>query len=269
MTITCPRCGTVYRMPPRPEGAADATFRCANCRHVFEAEGEKPPVPEEDEDREEQFTLGEEETDDEAPDEVSAAPPRRRREDAGVRVEHAPEAEATPARFALRCLFVVTLGYAILSVYLYTHPTETRELLRRLPLIGPRLVETRLDPASVELVNVRGEFQRVQSDHLVFVVSGTAVNASAAPVKGIQIAAHVHGAEAQRQVVFCGGTPRDVRDLSLREIALLQTIEPPKDWALAPGEQTTFMVVFPSVAPDLREYGAEVVAVRAPKRGGA
>jgi len=61
-----------------------------------------------------------------------------------------------------------------------------------------------------------------------------------------------------------------VQDLSLREIALLQTLEPPKEWTLAPGDQTGFLVVFAQPPTDLHEFGAEVVAVQAPpRRGGA
>jgi len=74
------------------------------------------------------------------------------------------------------------------------------------------------------------------------------------------------GAEQQRQVAFCGAAPRDVRDLSVREIALLQTLEPPKDWTVAPGEQTTFLVVFVGPPPNLREFAAEVVAVQGQAR---
>jgi hypothetical protein len=86
------------------------------------------------------------------------------------------------------------------------------------------------------------------------------------PVRGVQVEGRIAGAQEQRQVVFCGAAPRDVQDLSLREIALLQTLEPPKDWVLPPAEEATFLVVFPSPPAELREFGAEVVAVQAPAR---
>ena len=59
-----------------------------------------------------------------------------------------------------------------------------------------------------------------------------------------------------------------MHDLSPREIELLQDIEPPKDWSLAPGEQAAFLVVFASPPVDLHEFGAEVVAVQATSRRG-
>jgi hypothetical protein len=193
---------------------------------------------------------------------------------AGPRPERPAGREATgggvsTARFAVRCVLLVTLGYAVLSVYLYTHPEATRRMLGGVPLIGSRLVESRLHPATVQLTNLRGEYERVQGDRLVFVISGTAVNNSPAPVRGVQVEGRIAGAQEQRQVVFCGAAPNDVQDLSLREIALLQTLEPPKEWTLPPGEQAKFLVVFPAPPADLREFGAEVVAVQAPPRRSA
>jgi len=172
----------------------------------------------------------------------------------------------TPARFALRTLIGVTFLYALLSVYLRTHPDAVRAVFGRLPMIGTSLAEKRLDPSTVQLANVRGSYQRVKGDHLVFVIAGTAINNAPVPVRAIQIEGRVIGAEEQHQVVFCGAAPRDVQDLSVREIALLQTLEPPKDWSVAPGEQTSFLVVFVGPPAELREFVAEVVAVQGQAR---
>ena len=280
MTIRCPRCGTLYRRPARGGAAADATYRCARCRHVFRTGGEPAAAPapepepepapepevEPDEDR---FVFGDDEgpTEDEGPreevddDDRDETPPPRRRP---APVEHG----VTPARFALRSLIGVTLLYAVLSIYLYTNPEVARDALTQLPLLGATLTEARVSPASIQLGNVRGQYLRVKGDHLIFVVTGTAVNQAPLRVKSILIEAALRGVREDRQVVFCGAAPRDLRDLSLREIALLQTLEPPKDWGLAPGEQADFLVAFAAPPPELREFSAEVLAVQAPSRTG-
>lgn len=270
MTVRCPRCGTLYRRPPRTVLGGDSTFRCARCRHVFDAERDEPAMvaaASEAEDDENRFAFDDEEVDEgEGPvgAEVADDPepvPRAARSRAA-----AAPAVSSPARFAVRSVVLVTLLYGALSLYLYARPEAARVLFRQVPLIGPLLVESRLDPAVVRLDGVRGEYRRVRGDSLVFVVSGTAVNDSDVALRGIQVQAYVTGADTQRQVVFCGAAPRDVGNLSVREIALLQTIEPPRDWTLAPGAETPFLVVFPAPPPDLREFGAEVVGVRAPRR---
>ena len=262
MTVRCPRCGTLYERPARARLGAGTTFRCARCRHIFDTRPAEPTALSADasleaDDDGPEFTFGDEE--------VLEVPPPKPPPRAA-----APEparSGAMPARFALRALFTVTLGYAILSVYLYTHPDRTAQLLGRLPVLGAPLVETRLSPASILLADVRGDYRRVKGEQLVFVISGTAVNNASVAVRGIQVEGKIRASEELRKVVFCGAAPRDVQDLSLREIALLQTLEPPKDWALAPGEQASFVIVFPGPPPDLKDFAAEVVAVRTPQRG--
>jgi predicted Zn finger-like uncharacterized protein len=295
MTVSCPNCETRYRLPPRSKLGAHPTFRCTRCDHVFDPDGEAeaPSVDEEAEDEptavddeEERFTL-EAEDDDEPEIDLPPPPPKKkakRGRAAKVRVEPAVEPDeddeveeeddvaeddARPerpppsaARFALRAMLAVTLGYALLSVYFYTHPSRVGELLGSVPVIGQQLAEARLNPASIQLTDVRGEYQRVKGDLLVFVVTGVAINNAPVPVSGIQIQGRISGKEDLRQVVFCGAAPRDVRDLTAREIDLLQTLTPPKDWMLAPGQSGHFLVAFVTPPVPLREFSAEVVAVR-------
>src|SRR5262245_39984881 len=101
MTVSCPSCDTVYRVPPRSQLDEYPTFRCSRCDHVFAPDdGAEEPlpaplprraahgVPDDDE--------GEEP---EAADDAAEPPPRRR----------------SSARLALRAVLVVTLGFALLS----------------------------------------------------------------------------------------------------------------------------------------------------------
>jgi hypothetical protein len=269
MTVRCPRCGTLYRRPPGRRGS-DTSFRCARCRHVFAVEAEEPAVVAEEaaddpgDDDDERFTFD---------DDPQTEPDLRGDDDAepDAETEEPPPAPAgkrvvTPARFALRSLLGITLVYAALSVYIYTHPETARDALARVPFLGVALMETRLSPSSIQLTNVAGVYQRVKGDRLVFVVSGTALNNSPMPVKGVQVEGRIVGAREERQVVFCGAAPHEIGELSVREIALLQSLEPPKEWALGPGEQADFLVAFTEPPVDLREFSARVVGVQAPAR---
>src|SRR5262249_60274235 len=104
-----------------------------------------------------------------------------------VRKRPAPPRVRTAPPFAIRAMVLVTLGYASLSVSLYTHPDLVRRALQGVPLLGPRLAESPLQPATIQLTNVRGDYERVQGDRLVFVISGTATNASTVPVRSVQV----------------------------------------------------------------------------------
>jgi predicted Zn finger-like uncharacterized protein len=287
VTVRCPACGTLYRRPARAARGAP-TFRCARCGHVFDVVRDEPEAPPEagevavdesgegfvdGDDDAERFAF-DDTNDDEPEDERPPAEKRRASRveleaDAAAEADAEPEAQAaprrqsTPARFAVRMLFIVTLGYAILSAYLYTHVDTAYRLLADVPVIGSRLVERRLSPGVVQIAGLRGEYVRVKGDELVFAVAGTAVNGGTIPVRGLRIEGWVTGSAEVRHTVTVGARPRQIADLSLREIGLLQALEPPSTWSLGPGETIPFLIVFPEPTDDLKEFGARVVNVRA------
>ena len=269
MTVRCPQCATRYRLPPRSRLARNATFRCSRCGHVFGADDEAEAPAVDDDEREESF---QEEDDDEPVFTIEPTRPdvpNDPEEDEAMLVVHGsarssqpPRREVTPARFAVRALCIVTLAYGVLTIYLHTHPARVRELLAGIPFVGEEMSESRLSPRNVQLTDVRGEFQRVHGDRLVFVITGTAINNAPVAVAGIQIEGRILGTEDHRQVVYVGAAPHDVTELGIREIELLQTLKPSSDWVLPPGGQDRFLVAFVDPPVPATEFAAEVIAVR-------
>ena len=275
MTVRCPACGTLYRRPGR--AARDApTFRCVRCGHVFDAVPDEPDAtpaaPDTGDESPDAFTDGDDDAerftfgdaDDEPAEPAAEEPPEPTA--AAAEAEAPPRRGSSPARFAARMVVVVTLGYAIVSAYLYTHVDATYRLLAEVPVIGSRMVERRLSPAVVQLAGLRGEYLRVKGDQLVFTIAGTAVNGATIPVRGLRVEGWTTGSDEVRHSVTLGARPRQITDLSLREIGLLQSLEPPGTWSLAPGESIEFLIVFPEPAEDLKEFGARVLSVRAAHR---
>ncbi len=250
MTVRCPQCDTLYRMPPRSRLGTHLTFRCSRCEHVFDPEeaAEEPLLDDE--------ALEAEEVEDAEPaeDDVPDHDP--------------PRTTISTARFAVRSAVIVTLAYTVLSIYLYTHRGRVTDLIAGLRVTGSSVAGAPLDPADIQLTDVHGQYLRVQGDRLVFVISGTAVNNAPVPVGAIQIEGRVSGAGEQRQLVFAGAAPRSVEDLSEQEIELLQTLEPPPDWRLLPGEDGEFLVAFVNPPSSLREFSTQVVTARRRTRPG-
>lgn len=245
MTIRCPACDVVYRLPA---GAADGealTFRCSRCGHVFAAG--RPPA---------------------SPSPAAATTPAGIEEDDEVAT--APDAEGASqpvrerrwaTRFALRILVAVPLLFGLLSIYVYQHRDRVTALLERIPLVGSRLAVTRLEPGHVQLIDVRGEYARAGGDALVFVITGSAVNNAPVPLSAIQIKGSIVGSAEHHRVVYAGAAPHDVHALSTHEIELLQTLEPPRDWRLLPGEDGDFLVAFVDPPVPLKEFRVEVAEV--------
>jgi predicted Zn finger-like uncharacterized protein len=247
MTVRCPGCETTYRVPPRSQLGDHPIFRCTRCERVFDP----------DEGAEDPGLLG--------VDDPLAAEPA----DDPASGSHPVERPAKPpsaARFALRTMVAVTLGYALLSIYLFMHRGRLTELLAHVPVIGADLAATRVNPAHVQLIDVRGEYTRAQGDALVFVITGRAINNAPVPVSAIEIEGRIVGAHRQRRVVYAGTAPHRVDGLSQREIDLLQTLQPPQDWRLLPGEESDFLIAFVDPPLPLEELAVDVASVRRRKR---
>src|SRR4029453_7295078 len=104
MTVVCPRCGTAYRRPARSGHLAETTYRCARCRHVFEAFPEEPAVGGDDdaEGEEDRFAFDDEPDDEQEEEEPTRAEPETEPD------RPPPQARgASPARFALRSFLAV------------------------------------------------------------------------------------------------------------------------------------------------------------------
>jgi predicted Zn finger-like uncharacterized protein len=258
MTVRCPQCDTAFRVPAASRLGIGPSFRCSRCEHVFEPDAE----------REEPVLL-----DDARPSpphdlEATAAPEPASSADDDEDAEPG-QRRKTVGRFALRTLMVVTIAFTLLSIYLFTHRGGVTDLLAGIPVVGTELSAKRLSPAHVQLTDVHGTYERVHGDALVFVVTGTAVNNAPVPVSAVEIQARINGAKEQRRMVFAGAAPHDVHDLSAHEIDLLQTLRPPHDWRLLPGEDGEFLVAFVDPPVPLKEFSAEVVAVQRGERHGS
>ena len=240
-TVRCPACDTTYRLPPAARRDVQPTFRCSRCDHVFGTDDDLPPRADDRLDHVETMDAPGELDDD-------ITPPAARSRSA--------------TRFALRTAVGVTLVFGLLSIYVYVHRSRVAEALLQVPFIGPGLSVTQLDPRHIQLTDVRGEYARAGGDALVFVITGSAVNNAPEPVSAIQIRGSIVGAKEQDRLVYAGAVPHDVHDLSTHEIDLLQTLEPPRDWRLLPGEDGDFLVAFVDPPLPLREFRVEVASVR-------
>jgi predicted Zn finger-like uncharacterized protein len=178
--------------------------------------------------------------------------------------EHRASGAARPYLIYLAVLVIV---YAILTLDLLNHPVRAERLLAAVPMIGDVLAEDHLLQTRVQLQDVEGVYQQIKDERLVFIVSGRAVNAAAASLKGVQIESALYdtvGRAVETKSIYCGNAMslKIVKDLSTKEISLLQRLEPPKRFEIRPGESAGFSVVFLNPPAGLKEFATRVVAAQ-------
>lgn len=218
----------------------------------------------------EDFVFGEEEEFEDSPVEEEEAPdpdpqPRFVRGEDELRIEEEPIRR--PERPYLVFLVLLILLYGNLALYLTNHPAEAEQALSRIPVAGPSLTEDRLLQTKIYLQEIDGAYQQIKDDRLVFIVSGRAVNTSPQPLKGVQIESVIYdakGSPLETKNIYCGNAMslKIVKDLSSKEISLLQRLEPPQRFEIRPGEAAAFTVVFMNPPPDLKEFSAHVVTAQ-------
>jgi predicted Zn finger-like uncharacterized protein len=191
--------------------------------------------------------------------------PRFVRGEEELRVEE--ENGRDPGRPYLLYLTILVILYAILALDLLNHPAQAAKLLASVPIVGNMLGEDHLLQTRVQLQDVEGAYQQIKDEHLVFIVSGRAVNAAAESLKGVQIESAVYdqnGKLVETKSIYCGNAMslKIVKDLSTKEITLLQRLEPPKRFEIRPGEAAGFSVVFLNPPPALKEFTARVAAAQ-------
>lgn len=267
MIATCPLCERQYELPPRSKLGRHTTVRCQGCERVFSvdealsgpSELTEPDVLDDPTEKEVEEEAAMEDDDEIEQDDERPKKKRARKASAD---DDTPRGTSA-AQFALRAVFGVTLGYAVLSIYLVTHPERVRSVLGSIPIVGDQLTQTKLGPEQIQLTEVKGEYRRVQGDALVFVLSGVAINNAPIPVRAVQIKGRVIGGREDSVAAFCGTQPHDVERYSVPELNMLQSLErPPAGWVLGPGQQAPFLLVFTNPPPALREFTAEVATVQ-------
>jgi predicted Zn finger-like uncharacterized protein len=160
-----------------------------------------------------------------------------------------------------RLLLALVALHAALALLVRAAPERARAWLARAPIAGARFADAPVLASRVQLHNVRGGYQRLKNARRVFVISGEAVNNSAATVDRIEVQATLYGPSGELdQKVVSTGNRTTLGDLSESEIALLQRLD--QRIALAPGASTPFMIVFLEPPRELRAFSSRVSSVR-------
>lgn len=193
-----------------------------------------------------------------APAAEDAEPPPR----SARRFRHQPSHLAPVFIF----LVVIVSGYALLARALFASPALCDRLVGRLPFIG-MAGDDRLLVRKVALSNVVGNYQRIKDGKAVFVVTGKALNTAPVAVYSVQIAGKLYDGAGQaldQKVIYCGNviSTKVLKDLTPREVSILQKLNPPKKFMIEPGESSTFVIVFMDPPSGAVEFSTQVVAAQ-------
>ncbi len=195
--------------------------------------------------------------------------PRRRRK--------APPLPPPPARSPLSQFmpwvgFAVTIaiGFACTTWLFLARPVLADRVLATLPGFAD-LQESVLLSRQMHLSAVEGAYQLIGDRETAFVVSGYATSTAPFPVHDVKVRARLLGANGDvvaEKSIYCGvaTTPPVLSDLDSREVSVLQRIQPPRRFAIAPGDDARFLVVFVDPPDGVARFALDVVSASAVRR---
>ena len=284
--LKCSRCLRIFPAPSakkpsplrpareKPARAGGESLTLPLDEPAWKDEPEPPPEEEFSLPGGEEFTLGADATDDEgappqgapvtklAPHARAAPPPPEEEEGAAA----ADRRERSGVKPVFIVLLLVVAAYAVLTRALFASPVWCDRLVGRFPLIGT-LGDERLLVRKVALSDVVGSYQRIKEGKEVFVITGKALNTASIALHGVQITGKLYDGTRRpldQKTIYCGNviSTKVLKDLTPRELSILQKLSPPRRFMVEPGAASTFVIVFMDPPHDAVEFSTQVVAAQ-------
>lgn len=164
-------------------------------------------------------------------------------------------------------LLVVVGAYGLFARALYADPDWARRILERVPLMGEGLQGRTLN-RKVVLRGVEARYEATKEGASVLLVTGHAHNQSTTAINSIQVVTKLFDGEERligEQLAFCGNAVRSelVRDLTIRQIAILKGLKPPQRFSIRPDEECSFVTFFTDLPAAPATFTSEVAATQA------
>lgn len=189
------------------------------------------------------------------------------------RVERPPHPTPTAhgtvlsSRLPILLLGLIVASYAGLTFIASSYIERAAGVLSHLPVLGSLLDAERPSARHIALTKMRGGFWRTKDGHQVFAIAGRAMNQATAPARRIQIEGTLLGDSGQvlgQRLIFCGTetAPEVLESLSRRQVHILQSLMPPKQFWVAAGEGVDFLIAFTDPPDRVVEFSSRVVAAQ-------
>ncbi len=163
-------------------------------------------------------------------------------------------------------IFLVGI-YAIAGIFALSFVETTASLFSKIPVLNRIVESTRPSNQQIVLTKLRGGFWQTKDQHTVFAIAGTAINETSWTAGNIQIEGTIYdkrGEVVGQQTIYCGTetAPEVLQSLTIREVRILRSLMPPRQFSVASGEAVNFLITFANPPKQITEFGGRVVEVK-------
>jgi len=162
---------------------------------------------------------------------------------------------------------ILLLTFSLLTLIYQAQPARMEAYLRSIPWFGSVILKNNHLRQRVVLESLRSGFQKVLGGRQVFVITGKISNRNPVSVREIRLEGLIHtagGKEIGRQAISVGNpiSSKIIRDMTVREIAILQRLKPQKRFEIAPDGSAAFTIVFLKPAKDIKAFSCRVLSTK-------
>ncbi len=160
---------------------------------------------------------------------------------------------------------LAVFAFVLVSVIYQMSPQALDSLIRRIPWYGEAVFENRHFKRTLAFESLVSGVQPALNRTEVFVVSGKLVNGNDRGIHRVRVEAQLFDAEGKplaRQAIFLGNaiSAKIIEEMSLREIALLQSLKPQNPYPIPPNESVNFTIVFPKPGAAVESFSCRVLS---------
>jgi len=162
---------------------------------------------------------------------------------------------------------ILLLTFSLLTLIYQAQPAKMEAYFRSIPLFGSAIFKNSHLRQGVVLESLRSGFQKILGGRQVFVISGKISNRNPVSVREIRLEGLIHtarGKEIGRQTISVGNpiSSKIIRDMTVREIAILQRLKPQKRFEIAPDGSAAFTIVFLKPSKDIKAFSCRVLSTK-------
>lgn len=160
---------------------------------------------------------------------------------------------------------LLVIGFVLLTAISYAHPQTSEKVIKQIPLLGNSVLKNEHLKEGIVIRSLRSDYQTIQGNREVFLITGVAINQNPVVVREIRLAGIAYndgGRELEKQTIWVGNTisPKIIRGMTAEDIPQLQNLKPLKSFEIPPGDSIPFTIVFLRSVKGAKQFSCEVVA---------
>ncbi|MEE8075473.1 MAG: zinc-ribbon domain-containing protein [Candidatus Binatia bacterium] len=160
---------------------------------------------------------------------------------------------------------ILLLIFSVVTLAYQASPTRLESFIKAIPWFGPMVIKNNHLRDGIMVQSLRSGIMTIVGGRKVFVISGEVVNRTQVSVGEIRVEGQTYtegGEEIESQAISIGNpiSKKIIRDMTAREISILQRLSPQKKYEIPPDKSATFTIVFLKPPDNVKAFSCKVLS---------